>query len=66
MDSLTVADRGDCCPAQARALVGKGDLRLMFCYHHYQKYSIRLLAEGWEVIITDFDSLLAKTGADVH
>lgn len=66
MDSLTVADRGDCCPAQARALMGKGGLRLLFCYHHYNKYVEALIKDGWEVIIQDFDGLIAKAGAEVH
>lgn len=67
MDSLTVADRGDCCPAQARVLVGKEDLRLMFCLHHFNKSEMALLAGGWEIILDDRDSLLAQAvGAEVR
>lgn len=66
MDSLTMADSGDCCPAQARVLVGKGSQRLMFCYHHYRLHMDKLLFDGWKVIVDDMAGLLVKIGADVH
>lgn len=67
MDSLTVADRGDCCPAQARVLVGKEASRLMFCLHHFNKNEVLLLAGGWEIILDDRKALLASTvGAEVR
>lgn len=65
MDTLTMIDRGDCCPAQARVLVGKRNSRIMFCHHHYNKNSEALLADGWEVLIDDRSSLIAKSGAEV-
>lgn len=65
MDALTVADRGDCCPAQARVLVGKGERRLVFCYHHYRLHMDKLLSEGWKVIIDDTAGLLSRTVAEV-
>ena len=66
MDSLTISDRGDCCPAQARVLAAKGNLRLMFCYHHYKLHAENLLKDGWEIIIDDTADLLPKAVAKVH
>jgi len=65
MDSLTMSDRGDCCPAQARVLVGKGKYRLMFCMHHFRKNEDALLTGGWEVIIQDTTGLVEKVGVEV-
>lgn len=65
MDSLTLMDRGDCCPAQARFLVGKGRFRLMFCWHHLNVHEEALLANGWEIIIKDVSGLHDKVGAGV-
>jgi hypothetical protein len=66
MDSLTMADRGDCCPAQARVVMAKGDYRILMCHHHYGKHAESLLTDGWEIIIDDRDQLVAKTGAEVR
>lgn len=65
MDTLTMIDRGDCCAAQARVLVGKGSLRLMFCLHHFNKHQEALLADDWEIIIKDMLGLEDKVGARV-
>ena len=67
MDTLTMSDRGDCCPAQARVLIGKDELRLMLCLHHFNKYSNALLAGDWYIMLDDRDGLLAKpVGAEVR
>jgi hypothetical protein len=65
MDTLTMVDRGDCCSAQARMLVGKGDLRLMLCFHHGGKHRNSLLAQGWEVIIENHEGLKQAVGVGV-
>ena len=66
MHSPTIWDRGECCPAQPRVLVGKGDLRLMFCMHHFNKYEVALLAGGWEIIIKDDSGLKDKVVAEAR
>lgn len=66
MDSLTMSDRSDCCPAQARVVVAKDEYRLLMCLHHYNKHAEALLAGGWEVIIDDRSLLVAKAGAEVR
>jgi hypothetical protein len=65
METLTMVDRGDCCSAQARILVSKGDLRLMFCSHHFSYYSLQLMQQGWQIVIDDREQLLARTGVEV-
>lgn len=57
---LTVADRGDCCGAQAFVIATKpGRSELLFCVHHYDKdkNDALLLANGWDV--TDFRNLMS-------
>lgn len=66
MDSLTLMDRGDCCPAQARVLVGRNDLRLMFCRHHYAFHEDALLTSGWDVIIMNDMGLGDKVGVETR
>lgn len=48
--ALNVADRGDCCGAQAfgRALK-PGHSTLLFCGHHLAKHLDRLVADGWAI-----------------
>ncbi len=65
MDSLTMVDRGDCCPAQARYLVGKEELRLMFCSHHFRKNEAALIASGWTILISDLEDLQQEASAAV-
>lgn len=66
MNTLTMMDRGDCCPAQARVLAGKdGQESLLFCLHHFNMHEVKLTSQGWEILIDDRASLLAKTGVEV-
>jgi hypothetical protein len=65
MDSLTMLDLGDCCPAQARYLLGKNDLKLMFCIHHFRKNEVALLNDGWSIIISNLSGLEKPTTVTV-
>lgn len=49
--SLTVHDRCDhgACTAQARARVGKAELDLVFCGHHFARLEPDLVAAGFAV-----------------
>jgi hypothetical protein len=65
MDELTMIDQGDCCPAQARYLVEKNDLRLMFCVHHFRKNESALLKDGWVIVITNLVGIGDTAGVTV-
>lgn len=42
--------RCDHCPAEAWVIVTKGDQELNFCAHAYNKNSVLLHAQGWEIL----------------
>lgn len=65
MDTLTLVDRGDCCSAQARMLVGKDQYRLMLCFHHGAKHRATLLQQGWEIIVENHEGLKQPVGVGV-
>lgn len=47
--TLRVADRADCCGAQAFVRVEVEDTELLFCGHHFAKHELVIIAAGYEV-----------------
>lgn len=52
--------RCDHCSAEAWIILSKGDQELNFCCHSYNKHSIVLHAQGWEILQDDRDQLNVK------
>jgi len=62
METLTAMDRCDRCSSAALTAYGKnGDVQIMFCNHHSNKYSDGLLLQGFDLII-DNRSVLEMSG----
>ncbi len=49
-EELTLADRADCCNAQAFVQVQVGETILRFCGHHFGRHETTIFAAGYPTL----------------